>query len=154
MCSSHRHAAAGVGSVQLRLQRPAHRTFASIGPESVRGHDATAAGNFFASNELGTMIQLTDSAVALVYSTLTTRQFFETCRPAGRSCIDSGLKSRRDSSCQPQRELQTQRSGTHACCAESSSITEALSFQARAPLEQPLNSTASQGIGLQIDVIF
>ena len=42
MCSSHRHAAAGVGSVQLRLQRPAHRTFASIGPESLRRHDVTA----------------------------------------------------------------------------------------------------------------
>ncbi len=38
--------------------------------------------------------------------------FFETCRPAGRWCIDSGLKSRRGSSCQPQRELLIQRSGT------------------------------------------
>jgi hypothetical protein len=38
--ASHRDAAAGVGSVQQRLQRPILRVIARVGPEVARGHDA------------------------------------------------------------------------------------------------------------------
>ncbi len=42
MGSSHCQAAAGVSSVQKRLQRLAFRIFAGIGPEGVGGHNAAA----------------------------------------------------------------------------------------------------------------
>jgi hypothetical protein len=41
---SHRHAAAGVGSNQLHLKRPALRIIARVGPEGARSHDAELNG--------------------------------------------------------------------------------------------------------------
>ena len=41
--SSHRRAAAGAESVQQRLQGPAYRGFAGVGPEGGGGHAAAAA---------------------------------------------------------------------------------------------------------------
>jgi hypothetical protein len=41
--ASHRDAAAGVGSIQQRLQRPILRVIARVGPEGARGHDAAGS---------------------------------------------------------------------------------------------------------------